>query len=61
MMKLIKRNSFSILVDDLIDKYGIENIPKIMDKIKILDSNMQHSELLGVLMILIIPEGKRGL
>ncbi|MDP2705405.1 MAG: DNA-directed RNA polymerase subunit beta' [Patescibacteria group bacterium] len=30
----IERKKMSALVDDLIERYGIENVPKIMDKIK---------------------------
>jgi DNA-directed RNA polymerase subunit beta' len=50
------------MVDDLIEKYGIENVPKIIDKIK--DFGFRYATYSGVtwgIDDIIIPEGKQNI
>lgn len=57
--KEIERKKIASLVDDLIEKYGIENIPKIMDKIK--SFGFKYATYSGVtwgIDDVVIPEGK---
>jgi DNA-directed RNA polymerase subunit beta' len=56
----INRDKISGLVDDLIEKYGIENVPKIIDKIKAFGFKYAtHSGVTWGLDDVMIPEGKK--
>jgi DNA-directed RNA polymerase subunit beta' len=56
----IDRKKMSELVDDLIDRYGIENIPTIIDKIKAFGFKYAtHSGVTWSLSDVKIPEGKK--
>jgi DNA-directed RNA polymerase subunit beta' len=58
----INKKKIVTLVDDLTDKYGIENIPAIIDKIKTF--GFKYATFSGVtwgLDDIIIPEGKKGI
>ncbi|OHA99685.1 MAG: DNA-directed RNA polymerase subunit beta' [Candidatus Zambryskibacteria bacterium RIFCSPLOWO2_02_FULL_39_26] len=58
----INRDRISSLVDDLIEKYGIENVPKIIDKIKTFGFRYAtHSGITWGLDDILIPEGKKNL
>ncbi len=56
----INRDKISSLIDDLIEKYGIENVPKIIDQIKVF--GFKYATYSGVtwgLDDVVIPEGKK--
>lgn len=56
----VDRKKMSVLVDDLIEKYGIENIPNIIDKIKTFGFKYAtHSGITWGLDDIMIPEGKK--
>ena len=56
----INRDKISTLVDDLIEKYGIENVPKMIDQIKSFGFKYAtHSGVTWGLGDIMIPEGKK--
>jgi DNA-directed RNA polymerase subunit beta' len=58
----INRDKIGTLVDDLIEKYGIENVPKIIDKIKAFGFKYAtHSGITWGLDDVMIPEGKKDI
>ena len=58
----INRDKISGLVDDLIEKYSIENVPKIIDQIKAFGFKYAtHSGITWGLDDVMIPEGKAGI
>ncbi len=58
----INRKKVSALVDDLIEKYGIENVPKIIDQIKTFGFRYAtHSGITWGLDDIVIPEEKKGI
>ncbi len=58
----INRDKISTLVDDLIEKYGIENVPVIIDKIKTFGFKYAtHSGITWGIDDVIIPEGKKDI
>ena len=58
----INRDKISVLVDDLIEKYGIENVPIIIDKIKAFGFKYAtHSGLTWGIDDVMIPEGKKDI
>jgi len=58
----LTRKKMSDLVDDLIEKYGIESIPSVMDKIKTFGFKFAtHSGVTWGLDSVKIPEGKKAL
>ncbi len=58
----IERKKIANLVDDLIEKYSIENIPKIIDKIKAFGFKYAtHSGVTWGIDDVIIPEGKKAI
>ncbi len=58
----LSRKKMSELVDDLIERYGIDNIPEIMDKIKSFGFKFAtHSGVTWGLDAVKIPEGKKAL
>lgn len=57
-----KKKPLQFLVDELIEKYGIENVPKIIDKIK--EFGFKYATHAGVtwgIDDIIIPEGKKNI
>ncbi|MBP9687844.1 DNA-directed RNA polymerase subunit beta', partial [Candidatus Woesebacteria bacterium] len=57
-----KKRPLQFLVDDLIEKYGIENVPKIIDKIK--DFGFKYATHSGTtwgIDDIIIPDGKKAI
>ncbi len=58
----INRDKISVLVDDLIEKYGIENVPKIIDHIKAFGFKYAtHSGITWGIDDVVIPEGKKAI
>ncbi|MES2213720.1 MAG: DNA-directed RNA polymerase subunit beta' [Patescibacteria group bacterium] len=58
----IDRKKISAMVDDLIEKYGVEGVPKIIDKIKAFGFNYAtHSGVTWGIDDILIPEGKKGI
>ncbi|MBA3732885.1 DNA-directed RNA polymerase subunit beta' [Patescibacteria group bacterium] len=58
----IDRRKVSALVDDLIEKYGIENVPKIIDQIKSFGFKYAtHSGITWGIDDVVIPEGKKAI
>ncbi len=58
----INRDKISILVDDLIERYGIENVPKIIDQIKAFGFKYAtYSGITWGLDDVLIPEGKKDI
>ncbi|HEY4508977.1 MAG TPA: DNA-directed RNA polymerase subunit beta' [Candidatus Paceibacterota bacterium] len=58
----INREKMSLLVDDLIDRYGIENVPNIIDKIKSFGFKYAtHSGVTWGIDDIVIPEGKKDI
>ena len=58
----INRDKISSLIDDLIERYGIENVPKIIDQIK--SFGFKYATYSGVtwgLDDIVIPEGKKNI
>ena len=58
----INRDKISLIVDDLIERYGIENIPTIIDKIKAFGFKYAtHSGITWGIDDVMIPEGKKDI
>ncbi|HEY4505781.1 MAG TPA: DNA-directed RNA polymerase subunit beta' [Candidatus Paceibacterota bacterium] len=58
----VDRKKISALVDDLIERYGIENVPPIVDKIKTFGFKYAtHSGITWGIDDVMIPEGRKGI